>query len=76
MALGEIGATDQVEALLTFLPSPDWMLRRRLAEALGNLPHPQSQAALHHLCADPQPQVAEAAALALANLTKLTQSGN
>lgn len=72
MALGEIGAIDQVERLLAFVPSSDWMLRKRVAEALGNLPCSQSESALRYLSADLHPYVAEAASVALQRLTKLS----
>lgn len=68
MALGEIGAVEQVERLLGFVTSADWMMRKRLAEALGNLPSPQSRAALRYLSQDENTPVAEAAELALDRL--------
>lgn len=60
-ALGEIGAIDTLAQLLPFAQAQDWMLRKRLAEALGNLPDPRSLAALKTLAADTNTQVAEAA---------------
>ena len=71
MALGEIGAIEQVERILTFVSSTDWMMRKRVADALGNLPCPQSQSALKYLSSDAHPQVAEAASLALSRLAEL-----
>lgn len=68
MALGEIGAVEQVHQILAFVSSSDWMMRKRVADALGNLPCPQSQAALRYLSTDVNPQVAEAAAVALERL--------
>ena len=59
MALGEIGALDQVERLLAFV------------EALGNLPCSQSESALRYLSTDGHPYVAESAALALQRLAEL-----
>lgn len=73
MALGEIGAVEHIERLLAFAASADWMMRKRLAEALGNLPCSQSQAALQYLCDDPSQPVAEAAVLALKQLTELPE---
>jgi HEAT repeat protein len=64
MAIGAMGAVEQVERLLRFVGSEDWMIRKRVAEALGNLPSPQSQSALRYLSQDTNPQVAAAAALA------------
>ncbi|NET10034.1 MAG: HEAT repeat domain-containing protein [Symploca sp. SIO2B6] len=64
-ALGEIGAIDAVETIVTFIEADDWLVRQRLAEALGNLPTPKSQAALRYLAKDSHPNVAEAAAIAL-----------
>ena len=71
MALGEIGSVDQVEQVLRFVPSPDWMIRKRVAEALGNMPTEQSQSALKYLSQDDNPQVAAAAKLAGEQLAKL-----
>ena len=70
IALGEIGAIDQVHRILDFVASPDWMMRKRVADALGNLLCPQSQAALRYLRTDTNPQVAEAASVALKRLEK------
>ncbi len=72
MALGEIGALDQVERLLAFVPADDWMIRKRLAEALGNLPCSQSESALRYNSTDGHPYVAESAALALQRLAELS----
>ena len=71
MAIGEIGAVDQVEQILTFVSSDDWMMRKRVAEALGNLPSEQSHSALNYLSQDANPQVADAATLALKQLAEL-----
>ncbi|MEO1094619.1 MAG: HEAT repeat domain-containing protein [Cyanobacteria bacterium J06638_28] len=70
MALGEIGAVDQVERLLNFVTAKDWMIRKRVAEALGNMPCPQSRSALQYLGRDPDTQVAAAAQLALTQLAE------
>jgi HEAT repeat protein len=60
-ALGEIRDLDAVDHILRFAQSEDWLVRQRLAEALGNLPTPKSLAALKYLEKDSQFQVAEAA---------------
>ncbi|BAY26730.1 PBS lyase HEAT-like repeat protein [Calothrix sp. NIES-2100] len=60
-----------IARLLTFVNANDWMLRKRLAEALGNLPDSQTQAALNYLQQDSHPLVAEAAKHSLQKLTKL-----
>ncbi|MFZ4667053.1 MAG: HEAT repeat domain-containing protein [Prochlorotrichaceae cyanobacterium] len=67
-ALGEIGAVQAVEKILRFANAEDWLVRQRLAEALGNLPSPKTLAALDYLAKDSHPQVAEAARLSLAKL--------
>jgi len=64
-ALGEIKAIDAVEHILRFAQSEDWLVRQRLAEALGNLPTPKSVSALKYLAKDAHPQVSEAAKLSL-----------
>ncbi|MBF2079883.1 MAG: HEAT repeat domain-containing protein [Synechococcales cyanobacterium T60_A2020_003] len=67
-ALGEIGATDAVEHLLKFAQAPDWLIRQRLAEALGHLPAPKTVSALEYLEKDSHPNVASAATYALTRL--------
>ncbi|MDA0267282.1 MAG: HEAT repeat domain-containing protein [Cyanobacteria bacterium] len=67
-AIGEVGDLDGVDAILAFAQSEDWLVRQRLAEALGNLPSPKTQSALTFLSKDPHFQVAEAARLALKRL--------
>ena len=71
MALGEIGAVEAIDRLLPFVQSKDWMSRKHLAEALGNLPSDRSQTALSVLAQDINPQVAEAARLAAQRLAEL-----
>ncbi|AUT01726.1 phycocyanin alpha phycocyanobilin lyase [Nostoc sp. CENA543] len=71
MALGEIGAISVIDRLLQYVNADDWMLRKRLAEALGNLPVPQSQAALNDLQQDSNPLVVEAAVRSQQKLAKL-----
>jgi HEAT repeat protein len=68
-ALGEIKAIDTVDEMLRFVQSEDWLVRQRLAEALGNLPTEKSIAALKYLEKDSHPHVAQAASLALKNLS-------
>ncbi len=67
-ALGEIGAMDTIDQLLDFASSEDWLIRQRLAEALGNLPCAQSRSALRYLAKDSHPQVAAAAEYAIQRL--------
>jgi HEAT repeat protein len=67
-ALGEIGAIETLSRLLQFVDAEDWLLRKRLAESLSNLPSPQSQSALKFLQGDSDPVVAEAARLSLQRL--------
>lgn len=62
-ALGEVGATDAVDRMLDFVKAEDWLVRQRLAEALGNLPGEKSLAALKFLEKDAHSQVAQAARL-------------
>lgn len=63
-ALGEIQAIDAVDEILRFAQAEDWLVRQRLAEALGNLPTEKSLSALKYLAKDSNPSVAEAARLA------------
>ena len=67
-ALGEIKATDAVGKILTFAASEDWLVRQRIAEALGNLDTEKSRSALKFLAKDPHPQVKEAAEISLKRL--------
>jgi len=67
-AIGEVGIGSAVPQLLTFVSSPDWLVRQRLAEALGNLPGEQSVSALRFLAKDDHPQVSQAAQFALERL--------
>jgi len=67
-ALGEIKAVDAVDDILRFAGSPDWLVRQRLAEALGNLPSEKSVSALKFLAKDSHPHVSQAAELALQQL--------
>ncbi|MBD2577968.1 HEAT repeat domain-containing protein [Oscillatoria sp. FACHB-1406] len=67
-AIGEIGAIDAVEAILRFAASEDWLIRQRLAEALGNLPTPKSRSALIFLTKDTNAGVRAAATHSLKRL--------
>ncbi len=69
-ALGEIKAIDSVERILRFAQSPDWLIRQRLAEALGNLDTEKSRSALKYLSKDPHEQVSAAALISLERLGK------
>lgn len=69
-ALGEIKAIESVERILRFAQSPDWLVRQRLAEALGNLDTEKSRSALKYLCKDPHEQVSAAALISLERLEK------
>jgi HEAT repeat protein len=57
-----------VDRILRFIESEDWLVRQRLAEALGNLPTEKSLSALKFLEKDSHPQVAAAASLSLERL--------
>lgn len=67
-ALGEIGAINAIDNILNFAQSEDWLVRQRLAEALGNLPSEKSRSALQYLAKDDNPNVVAAAKLSLEKL--------
>ena len=67
-ALGEIQALDAIEPMLRFAGEEDWLLRHRLAQALGNLKCNQSISALKFLAKDVEPQVRQAAMISLQHL--------
>jgi HEAT repeat protein len=67
-ALGEIRDLEAVDHILRFAQSSDWLVRQRLAEALGNLPTPKSISALKFLEKDSHPHVAAAATISLKRL--------
>ncbi|MGD1855260.1 MAG: HEAT repeat domain-containing protein [Leptolyngbyaceae cyanobacterium] len=67
-AFGEIGDLSAIDEILTFAQSDDWLVRQRLAEALGNLPSEKSRSALRYLAKDNHAQVAEAAEICLKRL--------
>jgi HEAT repeat protein len=70
MALGEIGAVSAIPALLPFIDAEDWLIRKRVAEALGNLPSDRSLVTLTTLSQDPHPEVAAAAQRSLQHLNQ------
>jgi HEAT repeat protein len=70
-ALGEIQAIDAIPHILNFAQSEDWLVRQRLAEALGNLPTEKSISALNYLAKDHHPHVSHSAQLSLDRLKKL-----
>lgn len=69
-ALGEIGDPSIVDQILPFVTAEDWLIRQRLAEALGNLPSAKTQAALEYLAKDDHPNVAVAAQISLQRLSQ------
>jgi HEAT repeat protein len=69
-ALGEIKAIESVENILRFAQSPDWLIRQRLAESLGNLDTEKSRSALKYLSKDPHEQVSAAALISLEKFEK------
>ena len=73
-ALGEIGDLEAVEHILKFALSEDWLIRQRLAEALGNMPTPKSISALKYLEKDSHPQVSQAASISLQRLSTTENS--
>jgi HEAT repeat protein len=68
-ALGEVKAVGAVDRILKFVQSEDWLVRQRLAEALGNLPSEKSLSALRYLEKDNNSNVAAAAAISLQKLS-------
>ncbi len=67
-AFGEIGDISALEEILVFAQSDDWLVRQRLAEALGNMPTEKSISALRYLAKDNHSQVSEAAQISLERL--------
>lgn len=67
-ALGEINSVDSLEKMLNFAQSDDWLVRQRLAEALGNFSTEKSISALNYLKKDAHPQVSKAATISLEKL--------
>lgn len=68
-ALGEIKANDCLEEMLNFAQSEDWLMRQRLAEALGNFNVPKSISALNFLAKDSNAQVSQAALYSLEKIS-------
>jgi HEAT repeat protein len=68
-ALGEIGAVNAVDSILRFASSEDWLIRQRLAEALGAMPTEKSISALKYLVKDQNSSVAQAAQFSLDRLS-------
>lgn len=75
-AIGEIGDLTALDEILRFAQSEDWLVRQRLAEALGNLPTPKSESALRFLEKDAHPQVSEAAQISLQRLRDRADSSH
>ncbi len=67
-AFGEIGDLTALTEILAFVQSEDWLVRQRLAEALGNMPSDKGVSALRYLAKDSHPQVSEAAEISLRRL--------
>lgn len=67
-ALGEIKDISSVDDILRFAQSEDWLVRQRLAEALGNLPSAKTVSALKYLEKDNHSHVSEAARISLKRL--------
>lgn len=75
-ALGEIEATEAVDRVASFVQSDDWLVRMRLADALGNMPSDKSVSALRYLAKDAHPQVSRAAQLSLDRLSDWIETQN
>ena len=69
-AFGEIKDLEAVDAILRFDQSEDWLVRQRLAEALGHLPSQKSFSALKYLQKDSHSQVAAAATISVQRLNE------
>ncbi|MEM9807551.1 MAG: HEAT repeat domain-containing protein, partial [Cyanobacteria bacterium P01_D01_bin.56] len=67
-ACGEIGDVSALDDILAFAQSDDWLVRQRLAEALGNMPTDKSISALRYMAKDNHSQVSEAAQISLDRL--------
>jgi HEAT repeat protein len=67
-ALGEIKDISAVDDILRFAQSSDWLVRQRLAEALGNLPTAKSLSALQYLAKDSNTNVSAAAEIGIKQL--------
>ncbi len=60
-ALGEIGDLRALDKVLEFAAAEDWLVRQRLAQALGSFPAAKSESALTFLAKDNNDSVAAAA---------------
>jgi HEAT repeat protein len=60
---------------LRFAQAEDWLVRQRLAEALGNLPTPKTISALKYLEKDAHEHVAESARISLKQLADSGYTG-
>lgn len=67
-AFGEIGDLTALDEILAFVQSEDWLVRQRLAEALGNLPSEKGTSALRYMAKDSHPHVSESAQMSLIRL--------
>ncbi len=65
-AIGELKLTAGIDLLKTTLTNPDWQVRYRLAQALGNIGGAEAQALLTQLAQDADEKVAEQAKSLLA----------
>lgn len=74
-ALGEIKAIAAVDEILRFAQAEDWLVRQRLAEALGHLPTPKSISALQYLEKDSHPHVSAGATISLKRLADAGYDG-
>ena len=67
-AIGEIKDVESIDKILRFAQAEDWLVRQRLAEALGNLVTPKSLSALNYLAKDNHSHVAESAKISIERL--------
>jgi HEAT repeat protein len=67
-SLGELRNPEAVSLLKPFVTHEDWQIRYRVAQALGNLGGEDAKALAEELSKDGMGQVAEMAALAIAQI--------
>jgi HEAT repeat protein len=67
-ALGEIKAVGVVDRILRFTDAEDWLVRQRLAEALGFMPGEKTVSALKYMTKDANANVSQSATLSLERL--------
>jgi HEAT repeat protein len=60
---------EAVDKILRFANSEDWLIRQRLAEALGAMPSEKSISALKYLAKDQNANVSQSAQLSLEKLS-------